>query len=869
MADQNYDIDGISFTTLDLAFVDYEANHNYATGDNMALFNISITTADTDDAKLDSSAGGSPDIDNHPLITPTSGAGHEGIWSTSKQRLTGSPGSQSAMLEINEDFVQVKGLQIEVTGSGTSDECIEVFSGANSCLIEKCIIKVSGSGSSQDGIYTGNVAVTNVNVFDCLLEGNSTCRSLINAQNYSGSNDQTWQIEHNTFIGQSGGDNGLAGQADAPTRDVTMDAWNCISLNNGTDYWANGANFVNGDRGIIASDTSATGEFGTGTYNHNSVTLKDSDTAGDTVLVESLSTPDYQLKDGVTGTHVAIGTAQTGGVRDSRADTTLDIAGNSRPTYGSGDRDMGCFQHISVGTLTASGTPILAEITAVGTVIQTQVASGGPSIASPTASGISTIIKKATGTVVVAAVVASGVSGLGNLTSDGTPNIEEITATGVSKIIKKSDGTVTLAEIIAAGVASFAQDSSGTPNISEIIASGIATIFKKGSGALVIEEITALGVVDQIQKPSGAPSIEVVSASGVSKIIKKATGAVTLAEIEASGLAGLAGTLSSSGNPSIEEITAAGTVIQTQKLSGALSVEEIIASGVSTIVSAVNPASGTPSIVAIKASGVSALNVIPSTTPTTRYEGGIDLDLARPGDIEDPATDRAIDFLHDAVEKLAQDVPTAHDNLNDITPNQHHNQVHGLYGEDHEDVSTTEELETGSVLTYIAQAEGGNSKFEAKNVFVSRGYGGIENTSGPSLSDLGAGWQVVPADAILITTPAGVTQDHANDAIALDSKGIWNVGILISLTHNESNAGRTFDIQIYNSTDAVELGVIPVPIGRNQPGTLISLNLIVEIPATSIEGDLIQLRIGNGDTVTSVVLVAYQFSATHISEFIG
>jgi hypothetical protein len=566
------------------------------------------------------------------------------------------------------------------------------------------------------------------------------------------------------------------------------------------------------------------------------------------------------------------------------------------------------------GALTASGTPSIDEITASGTSTQTYKASGTVSIAEVTASGVSKIIKKATGAAVAAAVVASGVSSF-SLDASGSPSIEEITASGVSKIFKKSDGTPGISEITASGqstqtlkpsgtpslleveavgVSDIIKKASGTPSLDGITASGVATlaggltasgspsideilaagsakIIKEASGALTLEEILATGVVDQIQKPSGALSIETISASGVSKIIKKSSGALTLDEITASGVSGLGGILTASGNPSIDEITAVGTVIQTQKLSGAPSIEEIVASGVATKVSAVNSASGAPSIVAITASGISTLSVPPSPplpTPTTNYSGKVALDLARPGDIRDPATDRAILYLHDAVEQLSLSLVTKHDELPDVTPDQHHKQVHNLHGEDHEDVAPTEKLVTGSVLTYVKVTDGGDDKFVALDVFVQKGYGGIRQTGTPSLSDMGASFQIVPANAELIATPLNVTQDHANDGIKFNKAGVWSTNVIISLSHNEDNAGRTFEIQLYNATDSVEIGAISVPVARNQPGTFISTTFMSEISA-SAKDDLLQIRIGNGDTFTSVVLKAYQFSANHISGFVG
>lgn len=78
----------------------------------------------------------------------------------------------------------------------------------------------------------------------------------------------------------------------------------------------------------------------------------------------------------------------------------------------------------------------------------------------------------------------------------------------------------------------------------------------------------------------------------------------------------------------------------------------------------------------------------PVATPTTNFSGKVNLDLADPGDIEHPATDRAIRFIHDALEQLSQDSITNHDELNNVTPDQHHPQEHDFFGDDHSNKPT-------------------------------------------------------------------------------------------------------------------------------------------------------------------------------------
>lgn len=285
---------------------------------------------------------------------------------------------------------------------------------------------------------------------------------------------------------------------------------------------------------------------------------------------------------------------------------------------------------------------------------------------------------------------------------------------------------------------------------------------------------------------------------------------------------------------------------------------------------------------------------VPDAVPTVTYSGKVALDLALPGDIKDPAVDRAILFLHDAVELLSQEVATVIGELKDIKTtetiqqdqvlfydetvggwrNKYINQRHLLYGEDvagvnqHEDVDYAEALVTGSVLTYVTAADGGSNKFISVPTFVSRGYGGIKQTGTPGISDLGAGFQVVPANTTLIIIPADVTQDQANDGIRIEKAGVWSIDAIISLSHNSNGANRNIEAQLYNDTKAVEIETVTVPIKLLTTGTLIPLTFMIEVPEVN-EDDLLQIRIGNIDTVTTVVLETYQFSANRISKFVG
>jgi len=219
--------------------------------------------------------------------------------------------------------------------------------------------------------------------------------------------------------------------------------------------------------------------------------------------------------------------------------------------------------------------------------------------------------------------------------------------------------------------------------------------------------------------------------------------------------------------------------------------------------------------------------------------------------------------VQDAIDEIdgVLDAHTADDNIDDGGV-RHHNQTHLLYGADHTDVDTSAALEDGSTLVY-AQTAG---KWFGLNVMVAAGYGGVFQDTPVGIPDLGAGFEVLPADVGTITTSRAVTQDFANNGVRFNIEGIWNVGIVFSLLHDESNSGRSIVVQLYNDTQAGSAFSVVLPIARNQPGTYFSLSFLAEILPAAI-GDLFQVRIGGGDTVTGVIVQIFAINVNHASEW--
>jgi len=146
------------------------------------------------------------------------------------------------------------------------------------------------------------------------------------------------------------------------------------------------------------------------------------------------------------------------------------------------------------------------------------------------------------------------------------------------------------------------------------------------------------------------------------------------------------------------------------------------------------------------------------------------------------------------------------------------------------------------------------------------GYGGIRKagTDVPG-NDLGAGWDTLSYlyDSDLTATPRGVVQDNANGTLALNQAGLWTINIVISMTHNELNQGRSIEARILNQTTGIGGNGVVAAIGRNTPGTNIFLSFMVDV--TSVGDDFI-LQIGNGSTVSAIIYNSALLQASHVSE---
>ena len=134
-------------------------------------------------------------------------------------------------------------------------------------------------------------------------------------------------------------------------------------------------------------------------------------------------------------------------------------------------------------------------------------------------------------------------------------------------------------------------------------------------------------------------------------------------------------------------------------------------------------------------------------------------------------------------------------------------------------------------------------------------------------SSIDLGWTVINNyDSEVV--PRGITNNLSAGTMAFNIYGVFQITVGINLDHNESNQGRQTFIRFFNVTDSVQAGdLIPISIGRNQPGLNFTDLFEVEILAADLNKEF-RLEIGGGSSIT-VLGGSVDFAATMTSEWRG
>lgn len=269
-----------------------------------------LTFEGYNDAALDEHlviAGWTTDATRYAIWTVASGERHDGTRGTG---LKIDPSTNGHCIEVSADFMRIE--YLELTGvTGSSDEGVRVNSGADDNFL-KWLLIYDLELSSSDGIYTGNWAVSNLNIEGCII---IDCdRACIHMQNFNGTNAQTVNIKHTTVLGGNTGGTadtdrgGIVNQSQDSGSSVTITCDNVIVMNtsttddyesdggSGTETWAGSFNMS--EDGTANEDGMTSGvlnqtyadQFTSTTANAENIKLKsgnDAEDAGHTVTLQT------------------------------------------------------------------------------------------------------------------------------------------------------------------------------------------------------------------------------------------------------------------------------------------------------------------------------------------------------------------------------------------------------------------------------------------------------------------------------------------------------------------------------------------------------------------------------------------------------
>lgn len=286
-----------------------------------------------------------PSATHYLWLTVAEGVRHSGVAGTGHARMKTDP-STSAIVMVYLDYTVVEWLDIELTGTGVSDECIRLIKHAgdriDGVIIQNCILHTATAhGSQGDGIYIAYQGkAVDVTIANCIIYGFD--RFGIHQQNETTTSGGSYHLFHNTVY--SPGEVGEGVKISMDNNSVTTFTNNLVHNNlvfgdSGANCTVNGADNVYDFINNVANTDNLTGSTLIASANWVDTTQ----TSGSYVVVNETASgsEDMTLLDTAAGNYpVGNGTAVSGAL--ARVNLAIDVAGNVRPTTGA--VDIGAFQ---------------------------------------------------------------------------------------------------------------------------------------------------------------------------------------------------------------------------------------------------------------------------------------------------------------------------------------------------------------------------------------------------------------------------------------------------------------------------------------------------------------------------------------------
>ena len=144
-----------------------------------------------------------------------------------------------------------------------------------------------------------------------------------------------------------------------------------------------------------------------------------------------------------------------------------------------------------------------------------------------------------------------------------------------------------------------------------------------------------------------------------------------------------------------------------------------------------------------------------------------------------------------------------------------------------------------------------------ESIRSNKAYGTMYSSAAVTGPNISTGWTKVTAFNA-VGGGTGVTFDTSADTWTFNNDGAFHVSFELILTHNESNSGRIFWARLQDGSSTAD--GVPVAVGRNQPGTNLSISFLQEVSAD----ETFWLEVGNEDALTSVVWEAASVTVTGV-----
>lgn len=300
---------------------------------------------------------GTPSITSYLHLTVDPANRHAGVQGTGHARISRDNPASGRVIEIDAAFTRVSWLEVELTGTGVSDEAFRILGNTISdVLIQYCIVHSDESNVDQDTFYVeapDAVSTLRLRIDNCIIH--SWGRHGLHIQNATTTNDFTFtgNIDHCAWEDFTNTSRGIAifFEQDGEASDFTITIHNTWATGNNDDSTYADSDFDqtpgipdgtmvwNGSHNLAALPGDINDISGTdNTTNWQFATDGIADvtkTTGSWVVVNSLTdgSEDLLLLDDAAGNLAAgNGTNRQGSEPDARQDFSVDITGATRPT---------------------------------------------------------------------------------------------------------------------------------------------------------------------------------------------------------------------------------------------------------------------------------------------------------------------------------------------------------------------------------------------------------------------------------------------------------------------------------------------------------------------------------------------------------